>query len=175
MRNRRYNRAVCEDFLRIDVRKLSFHSTGPEWQYVPIAVSVTADGVRFSHNGLDYLVQIVRTRCNYGGTRPWFLCPTCGDRRAVLYARLASERFGCRRCLKLLYLAECEDAFGRAILKLRRVERRICESTAGTVGTAPLANKPRGQHWRTFDRRIAGLVNIRAALCRVWRDAQARS
>jgi hypothetical protein len=120
-------------------------------------------------------VPVVRTRCNYGGTRPWFLCPTCDDRRAVLHAPPAGGRFGCRRCLGLLYLSECEDAFGRAILKLRRIEQQVCEPNLGIVGTAPVANKIRWQHWRTFDRRVRSLLTVRADLCRVWSAAQKRS
>jgi hypothetical protein len=50
---------------------------------------------------------------------------------------------GFRRCLDLLYLSECEDAFGRAILKLRRIEQQVCEPSLGVVGAgrrqAPVA------------------------------------
>lgn len=177
MRNRRYYRSVCEDFLRVDVRKLSFDPNGPEWQHpvMPIAVSVTSDSARFIHDGLDYFVAIVRTCCNYGGTRPWFRCPTCDDRRAVLYTRPHGGHFECRQCLRLLYLSECEDPFGRAVLKLRKIERRICMPANGAVGAAPLADKPRWQHWRTFDHQAIALSHARNTLFRIWRDAQERS
>ena len=42
------------------------------------------------------VVPIERTPCNFGGTRPWFRCPTCGGRVAMLVAD--QNRFCCRRC-----------------------------------------------------------------------------
>jgi hypothetical protein len=170
MRNRRYCHSICEDFLRIDVRKLSFAGMGSEWQYhaAPVAVSVDGDSVRIAHGNFGYLVQIVRTRCNYGGLRPWFLCPACGDRRALLYTPPNGCRLGCRRCLRLLYLSECEDEFGRGIQKVRKLERDICKSAGGLVGTAPVADKPRGQHWKTYDRRLEKLERARRAFLWVW-------
>jgi hypothetical protein len=45
-------------------------------------------------------VSIVFSRCNFGGRRPWFLCPVCKRRVAILYA---AGYFRCRSCLKLAY------------------------------------------------------------------------
>jgi hypothetical protein len=170
-------RPRCEQFLQLDVRKLRFPPAVPAWQYAAgtIAISVGEDFARCVHDGLDYLVTIERTRCNYGGWRPWFRCPTCGDRRAVLYRPSEGGRLGCRRCLKLLYLSECEDAFGRAILKVRKIERCICIPSERIVGMASLVGRPKGQHWQTYDRRAMALLAARVGFLRVWRAAQARS
>ena len=177
MRNRRYDRLVCEDFLRLDIRELSFGTDAPEWQYPvsPFAVSVALDHARVLHDGLDHLVEIERTRCNYGDTRPWFLCPACGNRRAVLYALPGGSCFGCRRCLRLLYLSECEDTFGRGLLKVRKLERSVCESIGGLVGTAHPVDKPKGQHWTTYERHIDKLEWARNAFLLTWKAAQGRS
>lgn len=174
--NRRW-RPRCEDFLRLDVRKLRFGLDRPAWQYVAgtIAVSVGEDSVRVVHDRLDYFVAIERTQCNYGGSRPWFRCPSCGDRRAVLYGQVWGSAIACRRCLKLLYATECEDAFGRALLKVGKVERRICVPSAGIIGTAPLVGRPRGQHRRIYRRDIARLIAARYALCVAWKTAQVNS
>jgi hypothetical protein len=47
---------------------------------------------RYRSSGEDwkdeqYSVRIVRTRCNLGGSRAWFICPAvgCGRRVAILY------------------------------------------------------------------------------------------
>jgi hypothetical protein len=39
-----------------------------------------------------YAVRIVRTPCNLGGLRPWFICPAvgCGRRVAILYGGASS-------------------------------------------------------------------------------------
>ena len=159
-------RPRCEDFLRLDVRKLQFPPNAPAWQYPAetLAVSLREDTLRCVHDGLDYLITVDRTACNYGGTRPWFLCPSCGDRRAVLYRPSDCGPLGCRRCLRLLYESEREDALGRAILKVRKIENRICEPATGIVGTAHLAEKLKGKHWNTFDRGAAELWRARAIL-----------
>ncbi len=70
--------------------------------------------------------------------------PSCGDRRAVLYRPPKGGRLGCRRCLKLLYLSECEDAFGRAILKVRKIERRVCIRPRGSSALRRSQAGPRG-------------------------------
>ena len=62
-----------------------------------IGVTVDGDVLRLSYsvNGEQRTqhVPIVRTACNFGGTRPWFRCPVCGRRMAVLYMR--AGRFAC--------------------------------------------------------------------------------
>jgi hypothetical protein len=178
MRNRRYYHLCCEDLMRVDIRMLRHDSDAPLCQYPagPIAVYVEVGHFRFVHDGLDYLVEVERTRCHYGGgSRPWFLCPSCGDRRAVLYRPPERGSLGCRRCLKLLYLSECDDAFARAIRKVRKFEQRICAPTEGIVFMVSPVRRPKGQHWRTYDRRAMRLLAARAALLRIWRAAQARS
>jgi hypothetical protein len=177
MRNRRYYRDICEDFLRIDIRRLLTRPDAPTWQYPTgaIAISINGGSAHLIHDGLDYFVVVERTRCNYGGSRPWFLCPGCGDRRAVLFGHPRGGHLGCRRCLKLLFLTECDDAFDRAIHKLRKIELRVCEPSTEIVGTAPVADKPKGQHWRTYDLQVTKLINARIALCRLWSAEQAGS
>ena len=46
-------------------------------------------------------VFLTRTRCTFGGTRVWFVCPGCGARCAVLYA--LRGLFRCRACHNLAY------------------------------------------------------------------------
>ena len=52
--------------------------------------------------GEQYPVRIVRTPCNLGGLRAWFICPAvgCGRRVAILYG---GSIFACRRCYQLAY------------------------------------------------------------------------
>ena len=57
-------------------------------------------------------VPILRTPCPFGGTRPWFCCPTCGRAVALLY--LMPFGLDCRRCAGLAYRAQCESKAQRA-------------------------------------------------------------
>jgi hypothetical protein len=50
------------------------------------------------------------TPCNYGGARPWWTCPECGRRCAIVYG----HPFACRRCANLAYKSSRSDAFTRA-------------------------------------------------------------
>jgi hypothetical protein len=92
-------------------------------------------------------VPVTWTSCNYGGKRPWFLCPGvvngrhCGRRVAILYA--AGKYFLCRHCYNLSYSSQNENEMDRARRKASKLEARLgdCEW-----------RKPKGMHQRTFDR-----------------------
>jgi hypothetical protein len=55
------------------------------------------------------------TPCNFGGSRPWFVCPGegCARRVAILYGPEAGQVF-CRHCRDLRYATQREDRIGRA-------------------------------------------------------------
>ena len=61
-----------------------------------------------SEESLDYPVDIIHTPCNFGGERPWFVCPMsrhqgCSGRVRILYLPPGETRFGCRICHRLTY------------------------------------------------------------------------
>lgn len=91
---------------------------------------------------------IARTACNYGGTRPWLLCPSCGRRCAVVYFGAPGGRYACRRCSRIAYLSQCEDETGRLWRKQRKIERKLAGSADEWNGW----QKPKGMHQQTFDR-----------------------
>jgi hypothetical protein len=45
-------------------------------------------------------LQLAWTSCNYGGKRPWWICPGCSRRVAILYR---GNRYLCRHCQNLTY------------------------------------------------------------------------
>jgi hypothetical protein len=81
------------------------------------------------------------TPCHSGGQRPWFLCPGCQRRVAVLcgYDRL----FLCRHCYRLPYTSQHETRLDRLYRKLRKLQERL---------DGQYARKPKGMHWRTWER-----------------------
>lgn len=91
---------------------------------------------------------INRTPCNYGGFRPWVLCPSCGRRCAVVYFGAPSGRYACRRCSRVAYLSQCEDETGRLWRKQRKIECKLAGSASEWNGW----QKPKGMHQQTFDR-----------------------
>lgn len=77
------------------------------------------------------------------GPRPMFRCPCCGRRCAVVY--FGGTAFACRKCLKLVYISEGQDPMGRLWIKQRKIESRLIDGDTHY-------QKPKGMHWRTFNR-----------------------
>ncbi|GCB03892.1 hypothetical protein [Ralstonia sp. SET104] len=104
------------------------------WQWKGDTGKVTASiDVRTDHGGLtvsyttngedvEQRIGIVTTRCNYGGGRPWFVCPYCHKRRALLYL---VRQVACRTCFHMTYPSQCEDAIGRLWRKQTKIEARL--------------------------------------------------
>jgi hypothetical protein len=94
-------------------------------------------------------VLLDRTPWNYGGARLWFLCPRCAKRVAVLYG--ASARFLCRQCSNLTYSSANESYEDRMRRKARKIRRRL---GASNDLLQPILEKPKGMHWKTFERLV---------------------
>lgn len=69
--------------------------------------------VRYRAKGdqLDYVIRFAHTQCNYGGSRPWLVCPIgqsgkCPKRARILYFPLNGVLIGCRHCLGLDYVSQ---------------------------------------------------------------------
>lgn len=90
-------------------------------------------------------IAIMRTGCHYGGSRPWFGCPMCWRRVAVLYYR--AGRFACRHCNRIAYLTQSYDATGRAWRKQSKIEARLGED----------CERPKGMHATTYERLLGNL------------------
>jgi hypothetical protein len=96
----------------------------------------------------SYTVPLDRTPCRYGGSRPWFRCPWCCRRVAVVYGLSGDGYFGCRHCLRLAYMSEAESTLERLWRRQRKLEARIGEDY----------ERPKGMRTRTYDR-IIGQIN----------------
>lgn len=80
------------------------------------------------------------TACHYGGQRPWFLCPGCQRRVAVLCG--AGQAFLCRHCYRLPYASQGEAVYDRLLRKRAKLRARV----------SARYTKPKGMHWRTWER-----------------------
>ena len=147
----------AEHCLRLDVRDLARRElllggafswrwknteTGEERGAISIAVSSDSVGLHFVCDGspVQQTVPIERTPCHYGGTRPWFRCPCCHRRVAVLYLR--GGRFMCRYCGRVVYASQSDDLIGRTWRRQWKLERRLGENW----------RRPKGMHRRTRER-----------------------
>jgi hypothetical protein len=94
-------------------------------------------------------VPLTRTACNFGGERPWFICPGagCGRRVALLYG--PGRYFLCRHCYDLTYDSQRENKMYRALHRAQDIRRRL----GGSANMMePFPEKPKGMHWSTYDR-----------------------
>lgn len=97
----------------------------------------------------EYPVRLDWTPCNYGGQRPWFLCPVAGCRRrvAILYG---GGVFACRHCHQLAYPSQNESWQERASRRSRKIIQRLGGDPYGDF----YPSKPKFMHRRTYLRLI---------------------
>ncbi len=94
-------------------------------------------------------VPLAWTACNFGGKRPWFVCPGagCGRRVAILYG--PERYFLCRHCYDLVYESQRENGIYRALHKAQAIRERL----GGSANmTEPFPEKPKGMHFDTYMR-----------------------
>lgn len=92
-------------------------------------------------------VNLTHTPCPYGGTRQWFSCPRCARRVALLYLR--GGRFACRRCQRVAYASQSEDALARLWRKQSKIEARLGDYW----------QRPKGMRLATYDRLMAEIID----------------
>ena len=96
---------------------------------------------------VEQRLEIESTACRFGGQRPWFKCPRCDRRVAVLYE--FSRHFACRHCGGLAYNSQKEGVGTRAVHQADAIRKRLGWRAGVAYGPGL---KPKGMHWKTFDR-----------------------
>ena len=139
--------SVSEDYLRLDYR--ARNSGQDDWSCVV------------------QTLWLDRTPCHFGRDRAWFLRPRCNRRVAVLCG--LSTHFWCRHCYQLPYDSQRESYSARMIRKARKLRARL---GADENLTEPVWVKPKGMHWRTFERLC---VEDEAANAASWSGMAGRS
>jgi hypothetical protein len=158
-----YSKATTSNYHQLDVR--DWHRHGwlgrpfffCHWWKVELAASTRSapDVVRLYHRNdqarqsIPDRVRLEWTPCNYGGSRPWFLCPGCGRRVAILYG---AGSFACRHCRQLAYDSQNDSGWRRSINQARVARMKL---GASANLTEPLPERPKGMHRRTY-RRLYG-------------------
>jgi len=113
---------------------------------------------------VTYGVQFTTSRCNFGGGRYWFICPTqgCGRRVRVLYLAPSATHFACRHCAEVIYSVTRESPNQRLARRMAKLQSRL-------GGADPLGGpRPKGMHRKTFTR-----VSILHAAMSVQRHTEA--
>lgn len=164
-------RELQRDNLLVPGRNFSMRWTCNGKKVASINVKVVSEQVivlRYHYKRLDgtwqpveYAVSIDWTPCNYGGQRPWFICPMggCGRRVAILYG---GSIYACRACHQLAYQSQRETADNRALLRAQNIRKKL----GGSANMLkPFPPKPKGMHWHTYFRITSQYIAFhRAAL-----------
>lgn len=169
MGRRGYGKECTDDMRRLDIRRLhrdglltpgrafgwNWHRNGET--VASINIRSEADRVILTYrargNGgewqpMEYPVYLEWTGLHFGGRMPWFLCPArgCGRRVAVLYG---GRVFACRHCHQLTYRCTRETDDDRACRRADTLRDRLGWEPGILNGEGC---KPKGMHWRTFER-----------------------
>ena len=162
-------KATTSDMQALDIRRLQRdgllspgNAFGWHWasngkEVASIRIRVEAERVMLiyrsrSHGDewqtMEYPVYLKWTGLHFGGRRAWFLCPGqgCGRRVAILFGGAV---FACRHCHDLVYECQRETEDDRALRRADTIRRRLGWG-AGIAN--PAGGKPKGMHWRTFER-----------------------
>jgi hypothetical protein len=89
------------------------------------------------------------TACNFRGKRTWFICPgaKCSRRLALLYG--PGRYFLCRHCYDLTYQSQRGNKMYRSLHRAQKIRKQL----GGSANmTEPFPEKPKGMHWRTYER-----------------------
>jgi hypothetical protein len=152
-----YLKAESKSLQRLDLAEIAKdHSGRLTASHALKATFSTADG-----KSVTTTIALAASKTRFGGGRLWMRCPDCGARRRVLYAPLyAPRRVACRLCLRLRYSSQSETWRSRTLRAMHKIERRL----AGEICGGSMPPKPRGMHWRTYDR-IAERHEAYSKLC----------
>lgn len=129
-----------------------------EWQWFRRQREVAKVQISAEHEGLlvtpelpdesstaaPIYINLEWTPCHLGGERPWFSCPECGQRCALLYL---NPHLACRECHQLVYNCQRETDYGRLLRRTNKL-RRLLGWEPGILNDD--GGKPEGMHWYTY-------------------------
>ncbi len=168
-RRRRSRRAVVEDAFRLDAQELGrggrledgrsarfvFAAGGRATDTLELEPDDWAITCRFTRRRpgradevAQYAIEISRTDCNFGGTRPWFLCPRIGCRRRVSALFFDTPYLSCRVCARLGYRTQMQKSAVRGVERAKKIRAAL----GGRPGLVhPFPPRPKGMHRRRYD------------------------
>ena len=106
--------------------------------------TVGTDGERRDAN---QTLGILHTPCHFGAVRPWFGCPVCHARVAVIYCRWG--RFACRKCQQVGYSSQSDCPIDRTWRMQRKIEAKLGEHWS----------RPKGMRTATYQRLRESLMD----------------
>jgi hypothetical protein len=103
---------------------------------------------KLNNENVSYQIEIDYSDCNYGGSRPWFVCPNtrCNKRVGKLF--LDGRYYLCRHCHNLSYETQNISEADRLVEKAQKIRMRFGAESLAT--TDPFPPRPKGMHYKTY-------------------------
>jgi hypothetical protein len=113
-------------------------------------------------------IPVSWTKVHLGGERPWMHCPHCQKRVAKLYKGLGG--YFCRACVgNPIYASQALSAQSRGHFQACKLRLRL---GADASLAAPIPERPRRMHRRTYRRLKGRLLKLEAGLSPRLRDKE---
>lgn len=103
------------------------------------------------------VIQVVWQACHFGGSRPYFLCPSCRKKRTNLF--LMNGDFICRECGNMGYACQLEHRPDRLLRRAIKLRRRL----GAGPGVRDFIDRPRGMHRTRFHHMLDEIEGLEAA------------
>ncbi|MBZ1391332.1 hypothetical protein [Psychrobacter pacificensis] len=98
-----------------------------------------------------YKIELLKTKCNYGGYRYWWACPSCSKRIGVLYC---AGLYVCRHCIGANYQTQLEQPWQRPDARMKAIRKRLGWQHG------KYQRKPKGMHRATHERLFMEYIDI---------------
>ena len=114
-------------------------------------------------------IELEWTSCNFGGKRPWFVCPGiyCMRRASKLY--YYNGYFRCKHCLNLANRSQQQDKLTRLICKAHKIKEKLGVDSPGNITSIP--PRPKRMKRKTYRKlaeeliqttdRVTGMIGMR--------------
>jgi hypothetical protein len=146
-------RVRLEDGLRLDINRI----VGPAKTQPGSKTRTAVRGwIRLRSGSLDQRIELVSLARHYGGRQWYFLCPRTGRRVSVLWKPPGAQSFASRQSWgrQVAYRSQFQSPYHRACSGAEAIRYRL-GGRDYSEWSGELPPKPKGMHWRTYEREIA--------------------
>jgi hypothetical protein len=146
-------RVRLEDGVRLDINQL----IGPGKKQPGSKTRTSVRGWMDVKSGsLDQRIELVSLARHYGGRQWYFLCPRTGRRVSVLWKPPGAGYFASRQSWgrQVAYRSQFQSPYRRACSGAEAIRYRL-GGRDYSEWSGELPPKPKGMHWRTYEREIA--------------------
>jgi hypothetical protein len=148
-------RVRLEDGLKLDINQLLRRGRNQPGSKADLSCRVRG-WMRVKSGSLDQTIELVSLARHYGGRQWYFLCPRTGRRVSVLWKPPGAQSFASRQSWgrQVAYRSQFRSPYRRACSGAEAIRYRL-GGRDYSEWSGELPPRPKGMHWRTYEREIA--------------------